>query len=736
MLNLNDWNFRKFAVVSLSLLVAFNGAVILDCLNIDIPFLRQIFGFLFLTFIPGYTILKVLKIHKINEIEIILFAIGLSITYIMVFGLFVSIFYPIVGIKNPIRLKQLLVALNITYLLLLSLAYISDKSYYRNLKYNLKEKNTEKVKRSENIFNPYILVFSFLPISAVWGVYIFNYFGYPTLIVLVLFILALFPIFIVLKKNVRHLTLITWISTISLLYISEFGISWDYIWGSDITYELYLSRLVSSNGVWNYEIPHGYNTALSVVILNPIYSILLNIGPITVFKIIYIFIFSLIPVGLFIVYKKIFNNNIKAFLTTFFFISLPTFFIEMLQLARQQIAEIYLALILLLLFERGLNKIQKYSLLILFSFSLVVSHYGVTWLFLISLIYGLAIYNILYPKKDKSSTLVLHKAYIFILFILAILWYTTIAKSFEFNKIVYVGNAILSSVYELFNPEIHGLYLITRNVSGLYVIGKYIYLLSQGIIGIGILWLLTNYKNININKEFISLSIIWFIYDIAGIIIPHFSNALNASRLYHISLFFLAPFEVIGWFTLYKLLKKVARIQLSKSTILKSFAIFLTIYLIFTSSVIYKISGYPPYSANITWWPLYYPYLDKNVPFPKWSNIEIVSGLWLKAYKNQNMVYGDLNGVQLFSSLLGLDWRLKHNYFRVNWNKEIVEPKIKNNSYLFLSAWNINNKKLEVVFPMRIKRDYISLDDQRINNIILKNNKIYSSKEVWYYFIN
>jgi len=83
---LNDISFRKFAVVSLSVFLAFNGSIVLDYLNIGIPMIRQISGFLFLTFIPGYTILRILRIHRIDKVESLLFAVGLSLVYIMTVG--------------------------------------------------------------------------------------------------------------------------------------------------------------------------------------------------------------------------------------------------------------------------------------------------------------------------------------------------------------------------------------------------------------------------------------------------------------------------------------------------------------------------------------------------------------------------------------------------------------------------------------------------------------------------
>ena len=69
MFALNDLKFKKFAIYSISILLAYNSSIVLEYMGINILFLRQITGFLFLTFIPGYTSLRILKIHKIGGIK-------------------------------------------------------------------------------------------------------------------------------------------------------------------------------------------------------------------------------------------------------------------------------------------------------------------------------------------------------------------------------------------------------------------------------------------------------------------------------------------------------------------------------------------------------------------------------------------------------------------------------------------------------------------------------------------
>ena len=53
MIPLSDWEIKKCLGLSLAILLATLGLVGLTALGFDIPGLRQIIGFVFLTFIPG-----------------------------------------------------------------------------------------------------------------------------------------------------------------------------------------------------------------------------------------------------------------------------------------------------------------------------------------------------------------------------------------------------------------------------------------------------------------------------------------------------------------------------------------------------------------------------------------------------------------------------------------------------------------------------------------------------------
>ena len=57
---------------------------------LDIPILRQIVAFCYLTFVPGFLILKLLKPTRTMLVEKLLLTVGLSLAFLMFAGLLIN----------------------------------------------------------------------------------------------------------------------------------------------------------------------------------------------------------------------------------------------------------------------------------------------------------------------------------------------------------------------------------------------------------------------------------------------------------------------------------------------------------------------------------------------------------------------------------------------------------------------------------------------------------------------
>ena len=80
-----EYRHKKWLIIVIVMLLSINIAILLD-----IPILRQILGLLFLTILPGLLILMALKLDKIGLTEKIVLSVGLSVSFLMLFGFLIT----------------------------------------------------------------------------------------------------------------------------------------------------------------------------------------------------------------------------------------------------------------------------------------------------------------------------------------------------------------------------------------------------------------------------------------------------------------------------------------------------------------------------------------------------------------------------------------------------------------------------------------------------------------------
>lgn len=718
---MNDWRIESFLKVVLAVQLAISGAIGLDAIGFQIPIIRQSISFIYLTFIPGILILRILKLHTLNIIETILYSVGLSLAFLMFIGLFMNTLYPYLGISKPISLFSLILTLTIATIVLCILAYERDKDFS-----NFTYLNTK------SLLSPPALFLILLPFFAIFGTYLINFYHNNILLMILIPVIALIPILIAFNKFIpRNLyPLAVFAIAISLLFHTSL-ISM-YIWGWDIHHEYYFSNLVMKNSIWDSTVPTNTNAMLSIVMLAPIYSLILGMSLTWVFKIIYPFLFALVPLGLYLVFQKQTSDKI-AFLACFFFVSLFTFYTEMLQLARQQIAELFLVLLILTMINKKISRRKQTVLLVIFGASLAVSHYGLSYIYMFSLI---AVWLVLiltenpairrlkgnfYVKLNKRinriannlssnhRTITLPFVLIFVVFTLA--WYMYISSSSAFYTGVHIGNHIATSIWtEFLNPKAtQGLNILTTETSSpLHEVCKYWHLASQFFIVVGILALVLKLRETaKFEKEYGTFSLVNFIICFAGIAVPYFASSLNTSRLYQITLIFLAPFCVIGGITVFKVLSRAVKASWTKQHVkssLQVLSVFLAIFLLFNSGWVYEIANDIPTSFS----------LDTTIDYPRFNDQEVSGAKWLYSVKNSSLIYAD-----------GLRWLLLGSF---GWGQVTSFPvkidKIHKDSYIYLGKFNVINESVLVAY----KEKAVGMSFYISNSVIINDrDKIYAN---------
>ncbi len=616
---INNWEIKKYFYFIISLQILLISLIILDTIGIDIPILRQSLGFIFLTFIPGFIILRIIGLHNLSNLESVLYAAGLSLFFLMSTGFLINIFYPFIGISKPLSFSSLVISINIIILALLILSTRINKNYHKP---DLIELNS--------LLSYPVLYLLLIPFIAIIGSYIVNVYHNNILLMLLILLIGFTAILICFTDYIPKKLYPLAIFSMALALLFYRSLVPFYLWGTDIQYEYYFSKLVLVNGVWNWNISHPYNGILSTNILAPIYAFYCNLDISWVFKTIYQFIFALTPLGLYLAFKKQ-TSETTAFLACFLFISISTFYMEMPALARQEISQLFAVLLILILITINKNKIKMNFMFIIFSFSLIISHYSLSYIYMFIFISAWILiylddkfgnYNHIYRNLDPIMSRVpflsdkirlrtskdvwnyrrykdnkISLSFIGFFAILTIAWYIYTSSSSSIIQVVHIGGQISSSIVSDFlnSNNSQGLHLLSSSSTFLHNIGKYLHIISQFFIIIGIIIVLL-INRMKFNRYYIVFSLINLSLLFFSILVPFFASSLNTTRLYQISLMFLAPFCVIGGLALLKIIKINKINQFPK----KALCIFFVIILLFSSGFVYEVLKDDPTSNSLS----------------------------------------------------------------------------------------------------------------------------------------
>ena len=696
---INDWAIKKFLKVILAIQFALWGVIGLDVIGLQIPIIRQLIGFIYLTFVPGVLILRILKLHKLGNIETLLYTVGLSIATLMFTGLLMNTILPFFGVSGPISITPLIITISVVVLVLSILSYVRDKNFSDPAHIDIKD-----------VLSPPALFLCLIPFLAVFGTYLVNFHHNNIILMFLIVIIAIIVLLIgfdkFIPKNLYPLAV--FVIAISLLFHNSL-ISM-YIWGWDINYELYLTNLVKMNLIWDSTLSTTCNAMLSLVMLAPIYSIISDMSITWVFKIIYPLLFSLVPLCLYRVYQKQTDDKI-AFLACFFFVSCSIFYTDLLGLARQQIAELFLVLLILLMIDKNMVKMKRSFFFIVFGSSLVVSHYGLSyiymfclitaWLILVSMDYPAIqqLRNNFYskfgryknkdfprnPRSSNTENRTISSTFVLLFVVFTLTWYMHVSSSSAFNTIVNIGDHIASSIFvDFLNPEAaQGLELMTAQAAPglLHKVNALILYLNQILIIIGCITLLLIYRELKFESEYTAFSMVNLAILFAAVSVPFFASSLNMTRVYQITLIFLAPFCVIGGITVFRILSKIVRVTWTDKNVrssLKVLSVYFVIFLLYSTGFVWEVTDDNPSSISLS--------LDKLSVFRMLIHEQDMTGAkWLSVHRDNSIVVYANAYTRADVTLWAYGFVPKEQVISVKKEPE----RIKDDSYVFLSYVNV-----------------------------------------------
>lgn len=636
---MNDWAITKFLIVVFAIHLMLFGAIGMDVIGLSIPLLREIIGFVYLTFLPGILILRVLKLHQLGNIRTLLYSIGLSLSTLFFIGFFIRILYPFLGIYKQISFFPLLLTISGIILILVVLCYFIDRNYSKQADFDVKTLLSAKV-----LFPPLIFFLS------VFGTYLVNYYSNNFLLMIMIFSIFSVVLYVGIGKSASSelYPLTIWIIALSLI-LHKSLIS-QYISVLDVLSEYRTANIILQSSFWDYKIIGGSNSVLSCTALAPIYYYICNADLTWVYKIIFPIIYSFSAIGAYLLFYIESKSEKIAFFSSFFLVSTIPFFAKIPFIPKQSIAQLYLTLIILVLIDNK-KSTERSLLLVIFSMCLIVSHYGTSYLFLFSLIFLFVCtnlfnknniveqfltykYGLKHANHDNklTSNISINFALLYIVF--AISWYMYISSSSIFNLIIDMGNNAIHSIYQdFFNPDYsRSINRINEYSSPLHLVSTLFYLTTQFLITVGIFETIFYNKN-RFDKVYVELSVYFYLLLILSLAKTTFS-AMDPGRLFQLSLTLLAPYCITGFLSLQKLFNNFCSNYLKISKInFKHLSIFFAVYLLFNTGVVYEITKNQPSSISIS---------QKSIT--RYGDIDTVSDFYGSIIITQNVFSGEWLG--------------------------------------------------------------------------------------------
>ncbi len=629
----NDWQFSRLLVFSLVFSIGAGILAAFSCIGISVPVLTQVCGFIFITFIPGLLLLRILRIHNTGWIECLAYSAGLSLALTMFSSALINFVLPLAGISRPMTLLPLTATLVALTFALILIACFRDSHYQHPVP------ATPAVK----ISLPAVCLLVLLLLLTIVSVQLIDALKNNTLLLACLLAIAAVVILTAFNRVIQPAMYPFAIFIIGLGLLYQTTLMSPYLVGSDIYSEYNYYQLVANNGIWDYTIASTVNSCLSITMLAPVYSLLMNIDAVWVFKAVYPLLFALVPVVLYHIFSRPIGRR-KAFLAAFFFMAVPTFSLEMIALCRQQVAELFLALFILLLVDRQLRTVPRLILATIFASSIVVSHYATGFIGFIYM--GLFLPFILILKSNwfrsvwswlsaKSGGLPLAQKHLPVaalwiitgaFFLAGLAWYACIASGVNLGLLSSMWNSQTSTVTSTVSSVItsspaapsSGFFdfgardVLIRTALGLDFfqvslqgqLFRVFQLTTQLLLILGIGRLIFRPKGLHFTVEYLSLCITSCLLLAGCIFLPGFADLLNTTRMYHLALITLAPFCIVGgeviWLAVTALRRKLeyagSAIAPHPAPAGPGYPVFITLivlipYFLFTSGLVYEVTG-------------------------------------------------------------------------------------------------------------------------------------------------
>ncbi len=369
-------------------------------------------------------------------------------------------------------------------------------------------------------------------------------------------------------------------TTLGLLYSTTMqGVS---VIGSDISGEMQVTKWSLEHG-WNLTIANANNTSFVIGWLVPIMT-LSGLSAELVYKLILPMFLAGVPVVLYIIFNRVFNDRTKALYAVLFFVCVPVMQLEIVTIGKSMVAELFMALTFLFLVV-DMRLVYKAIGVIVCGLVTVFAHYSIGIL-LCCYVIGVGGFVLVGWYKTELKKAIVYLMCGVVLVGSFVGYYSYASNGYVMSCIYDIGNKLILVAEKVFdeititntdNSTVstsitigNASYLPQQqpvikaamggdfvNVSWLGKVFRVIQYITQALVVVGGTFILFNKK---IRKEYKAGVIISFGFLVCCMFIPIFSNILNTTRFYHVTLMFLSPGLVIGVEWIINIIKRIRHV--------------------------------------------------------------------------------------------------------------------------------------------------------------------------------
>lgn len=645
----HSWKSYGFVVLLLILQI-----VVYFVVYANVPIARMAICFLYLMFIPGLAILKLLKLENLDTGEKALFSTGLSIAFIMLIGLFINQIGRL-AIANPLSLNLMLFSMNSVVLLISIVVTRHDSSGLMHL---------PQLKRSEWLFS-ILLVISLFAVGS-YGTVMVNSSGNSSLLLLLIIVNSIVISLVFLSGRIfssKLYSLVLLVICICMVFFVGGPLITKYISGAgDGWIEFYAFRLTNVKGFWDSALaPSPYTPNLfptysmaSVTVLPQVFTIITGLDGSSLFQILYPLILVFLALGSYKLYQTQIESK-AAFLATFFLIIISVG--KGWGSYKQQVAGLFYVSLFLLLFKKGIPASKRNILFVILGAGLVLSHYALAYIFLLTIVVAFVLLALVDYLRSRETDLFsnwrrkISFALVLTFLTITFCWYVFVNSSATFDLLSQEINSVTSNLNQFFNPQSRGTALqglgIIQPSSILNSVSIVFFLASEFLLFVGFVVLMTSKKrSMGFSIEYKAIAAINMAIIAIDLLLPRIADTFLMERFYQTTLIILAPLAILGGKTIIELMPR-SNIRKLYAPILV-FVLFIPLFLFQTGFVyeVAKLSSSSPSLSMYRW--------DSLAIYGYFVNAsEVTAAQWLPRFTNTDNIYVYSDAVSLYNVLTG-----------------------------------------------------------------------------------